>query len=427
MKNILGHTVNLPSRLIQGNWKTYAHRYSLIEDNILTLDKNFDLIKKSIHTTGAYQLPLNTFKNKSNLTPLGIYFSTNKYRIVQTKTKVLLRGLNYYPGLLTSISLAEKCDLIIAELNELVNALNNIDETENIILFLGAIDNLKNYLLIVLNAIDVGLKNVDSKNYFLSKINYFNLLNSILFLEYYQFKTILDKKIVWSKEILKTIEIDIYKRFCSEISSRSLFGEHWENNIIRKIRECSHPYKIINFAKVVSDQYIPSNTLLVSFAYGGMELPFAVNAFRMTINKSLESQIICSLSNYSTGSSNYVQDLDDSLPPFYNENYFQSFDKVLILDDSTTTGKTIQTFLDLYPKNIKEAFLAVVSFKNTNRYHHLIRPYHGGVNPEVLEKAIVTYTSNFTGTYKKFSYTNRQGVFDKEKQKIISLLKDYID
>lgn len=321
--------------------------------------------------------------------------------------------------MLVSLDVKDHFHSIFSEITELVDQLSELDRNENTILFLGVVDCLKNYLLVLLNALnfaDSSLNLVETLNV----SSYENLSYVIQTLEYYQFQTINKNQIEWSPEPLQILDIDSYRQVLSRVISIPSFDS---TKLIRKIRECNNPQKLVGFAEIIANEHFTHDTLIVSFSYGGIELPFAVNAMRMIKGKVTLPFIVCSLSNYSIGNTQKVNDLNDSLPSYYSENYFHQFNKVLILDDSATTGKTIQTFIDLYPVALKEAYLGIVSFKNSNRYHHLVRPFHGGINPTVLDSATVSFTSNYTKTYKKFSYTNRGGVFDKEKQKVSALLR----
>ncbi|HRA73115.1 MAG TPA: phosphoribosyltransferase, partial [Flavobacterium sp.] len=331
-------------------------------------------------------------------------------------------GSLYYPGMIKSLNVKEHCQNLFSKISALVNQLLELDRNENIVLFLGTIDCLKNYLLILLNALD----HIDKRQNLVELLNrndYENLQFTIEILAYFQFRTIKNKQIEWSPDPIKILNIHTYQNVVDKIILRAKFDSE---NIIRKFRECNNPQKLVRFAENIAREYFSQDTLIVSFSYGGIELPFAVNAARMIRGKTTLPFIVCSLSNYSVRNIQNISDLNDSLPSYYSENYFRQFHKILILDDSVTTGKTIQTFIDLYPITLKEIFLGVVAFKNSNRYHHLIRPFNGGINPIVLDSAIIIFPNNYTKTYKKFSYTNRSGVFDKEKQKVAALLKKFI-
>jgi|GEM_PF-3106048 len=419
MRNIINHRVNLPSRLIQDNWDKYHAAYVSYESGISSDSRYARNLDRIIHTTGAYQIPAKTFYKLIEQSKLAKFFKSDEGRFVETKQKVLLRGNYYYPGMLAPLDVKDHYHNIFSEIAALVDQLIELDKDENTVLFLGAIDSLKNYLLILLNALnfaDNSLELIDVLNV----SSYENLIYVIQALEYSQFQTIGMNKIEWSPDFLRILDISSYEQVLDRATSHSSFDT---TKLIRKIRECNNPFKLMHFAADVADEYFSSDTLMMSFSYGGIELPFAVNAMRMIKGKAPLPFIICSLSNYSVGNTEKVTDLNDSVVSYYSENYFHQFQRVLILDDSATTGKTIQTFIDLYPVKLKEAYLGIVSFKNSNRYHHLIRPFHGGINPIILGSAKISFTNNYTKTYKKFSYTNRGGVFDKEKQKVSILLR----
>lgn len=418
MQNIKKLRINLHSKQIEANWDLYQKRYLEIEAQLqkpLTLLFSTNL-KKYIHSTGSFQINSKEYELIDD--KLKNFFETDQ-SVIRMKTKIIFRGKNYYPGLYEDLNDESKFKLIFSEINEIKSSLSNLDLKSNLILFLVLADYLKNYYLIILNAFDESLRTV-CPNDIDDKI-YFNLIETIQRIEYCTFKSINDEVIHWDKDILN-YNIRKIEKHLLEISKLKIV---FNKPLIRNIRECNHIIKILDFANRISDEYLPRNTLLVSFAYGGIELPFSINALRAIRGKSTLPICICRLSNYSSGTIDKIQDLSDTLSHFYSEKYIEQFENIMILDDSITTGKTIQNFVDLLPNKLKKLYLGIVSFKNSNRYHHLVMPYHGGVNPEVLKNAVITSTSNFAKTYKKFSYTNKNGVFDKEKTKIYKLLNIY--
>lgn len=175
-------------------------------------------------------------------------------------------------------------------------------------------------------------------------------------------------------------------------------------------------------------EYLPQDTILIGLEYGGIELPFTVNAYRSLIGKSKLQTLSVNLSSYSVSNKAFVDYLEDACSPLANMTNLSKYTTALILDDSTTTGRTIEYLAKLLPKNITNVYLALVSFTNTNRFHHLARHEHGGINPLVAENAVIIFKSNYTQTYTKHSYTDRRGVFDKNKSKIIKMLhKHYLE
>jgi len=191
-----------------------------------------------------------------------------------------------------------------------------------------------------------------------------------------------------------------------------------KTKLIRKSRETDNTLKMIELAQKVSEEFIRQDTLLIGIEYGGIELPFIINAYREFIGKSRLNFITLNLSNYSNSSNLYVDSIKYSISPYFLGGHLKGSSGVIILDDSITTGRTIETLVNLLPKNIEEIFLACNTFKVSNRYHHLTRKDHGGLNPFVAENSIFRYLSNFANTYTKSSYTNKHGIFDKDKRKI---------
>jgi len=423
MRNIKGHKVNIPSLVIEKCWGIYSQKYEGIENNLI--DKIELPTKNSsinLHKTGAFQIPISQL-NKLFKDPLATYLiSDNTNRLViKLKTKVVLRGIDYYVGM-QAISNEEKSKIIFLRLFDMVEILDKVTPESDITLYLALLDYIRNYLLVILYAIhqcvrELGLTKELKKPYnaLLELINLIEqaYLNSLLSGTKGNIRAH-PEFIPWLLALEKYLE----KSLLLVKGNKKLAVD-----MFRRIRECNNPAKIFQFAQSLSSVYLPRNSLLIGIEYGGIELPFAVNAFRKMIGKSTLDVITINLSSYSIGSNKYVDTIEDAISPFVSIKELKDYDTVVIMDDSVTTGRTIEYLVNLLPPNIKSVFLGVVSFTNTNRYHHLTRFGHGGVNPLVIQNGIALYKSNFTQTYSRESYTNKRGVFDKEKNQIIKMLK----
>lgn len=107
------------------------------------------------------------------------------------------------------------------------------------------------------------------------------------------------------------------------------------------------------------------------------------------------------------------------------EEGLSEFRSAYIFDDAITTGRTLEYLVKLLPENIQHTYFYCISFTNTNRYHHLTRFEHGGVNPIIFDSRTASYPSNYTQTFSKTSYTNRKGIFNKEKEQIVQMQRTY--
>jgi len=128
------------------------------------------------------------------------------------------------------------------------------------------------------------------------------------------------------------------------------------------------------------------------------------------------------LSGYSSNNTNSIEYLYDVISPFDNVSKFINAEHVFILDGSVMTGRTLEQFVNLLPKNIDEIYSGFVSFNASNRYHHVTRINHGGVNPLILEGSIIGVKGAFSHTITKEEYTDEYGIFDINKHYTIQML-----
>lgn len=199
---------------------------------------------------------------------------------------------------------------------------------------------------------------------------------------------------------------------------------NWNNQpkVIRKVREANHPSQLSGFAQKLARLYAPTNSVLIGLEYGGIELPFLVNAYRVLLGKQRLRYLTISVSNYSEVNVSKSVELSDLVAPYLQEQELPSKPTLYVLDDAVTTGRTLDQVVKMFDKHSRKIYFAAVSFTNTNRYHHLTRANHGGVNPWIIENSTFAYPSNYTQTYSRKSYKNRHGVFDRQKNRIYHLL-----
>lgn len=422
MKDIKSHKINLPSEIIEKCWGIYSQKYREIENDLVNTSGTVSNLKDCIHATGAFQL---TIASSQSLKPddLTNYFvseKTNKLAI-RMKTKIVFRGLDYFVGLY-KVSNQEKLQIIFQRLEEMLDILASVKPDSNKILYLALTDYIRNYLMILLYVIhqtvrEIGDIKIIEKDY----VHLIHLTKEI------------EEKFILALLATKSEPLENVGQFMPALHAIETFlieslpfvekNKKLSVDLVRKVRECNHPLKILNFAKAIAESFLPRGTVLIGLEYGGIELPFVINAYRKILGKSEFGIQIANLSSYSTGNKRYVDYIEDALSPFSSSKEFGFYRMAIILDDSITTGRTVEYLVKLLPKNIEEVYLSVVSFTNTNRYHHLTRYGHGGINPFVLRSGKVLYKSNYTQTYTRESYTNRRGVFDKEKNKIMLVLR----
>jgi len=425
MVNIRPHKINIPSKVIEKCWRVYSQKYKEIESR-LSNSPTFPIksLQKNLHYTGAFQLQVSQLSKLPQDSLTDCFVSDHTTRLtIRLRTKIILRGIDYFVGIQNN-SNAEKLEIIFSRLIEFIGILDQVQLSPDKVLYLSLLDYIRNYLMIVLYAIHQSARELGvPKNFYR---HYEVFLELVKHIEEGYISTLLTNEITPQKVYLTFIpHLFLFREYFRRTIPALNSNNKLSLDLSRRIRECDNPIKILNFAKSVGNEYFPRKTLLIGLEYGGIELPFAVNAYRKAIGKSNLGIVTVNLSSYSVGSNRYIDSIEDALSPFFLPNNLEECDTAVILDDSITTGRTLEYLSRLLPQKIENIYFRCVSFTNTNRYHHLTRFEHGGVNPVILDTASVLYKSNFAQTYTRRSYTNRQGVFDKKKNRIIKMLKDY--
>jgi len=423
MLNIKPHKVNIPSKVIEKSWGVYSQKYSKIEADLISplLLKGF---QGKIHSTGAFQIGTKELKNlgKDNLIT---YFTSDQGErlVIKLKTKWIFRGADYYVGMQKGTNL-QKTEIIFSRLVEILDTLAKAETNSSPVLYLALLDYARNYLMLLLYAIHQCARVTGvSKT---MQVQYKSLLELVDYIERNYINALTESKIS-SDGIYPSFRptLAFFRSYLKDAINMLSQNDSLHSDIYRRVREADNPIKLVNFAFNVANVYLPRNCVLVGIEYGGIELPFVVNAYRQLLGKSSLDTLSVNLSSYSVASKRYIDEIGDALSPFSSIKNLDNYDSALILDDSVTTGRTVEYLSRLLPSNIKHHYFRCISFTNTNRYHHLTRFEHGGVNPFIFEELTALYPSNYTQTYSKKKYTNRMGVFDKEKNRIVRMQQSY--
>ena len=369
MRNIRLHKINLPPEIIEKCWGIYFKKYKKIEDKLK--DKaEFDLpLRKNVHITGAFQLPISTLKGipTDALTKYFISSGTNQLTI-RTKTKIVLRGQDYFIGL-SKLSNKDKFTVIFTRLEEMIDILSSISKTANLVLYLGLLDYVRNYLMILLYAINQTTREMANFSQISNEYLIFNEL--VKRVEEQYLHTLLEHKITPIEDLKPyTPSLLSIKEYLIDSLLYVERNKKLSDDLIRKSRECNHPVKIFKFASTIAHDFFPRKAVLIGIEYGGIELPYVINAYRKILGKSELGLLTANLSSYSTGSKKHVDYIDDAISPFLNKKCLEKYDTAVMLDDSVTTGRTVEYLTELLPNNIERINLSVVSYTNTNRYHH---------------------------------------------------------
>ncbi len=423
MLSVLLHQITLHPLLISNNWQKYKHEYQDIENTLLKYDQ--------IENPFIYDNNILLGFNLSNVNdeiakrPLNQYLKTKTTAFLRYNDQIFSRGLDYYPGLQKHQPVQDTVEQIYTDLLSLLEVYeDHIRISTNDMFVVAAEDYIRNYLLILYQA----FRTLSFKYVFLKESSFeYEIINNKFRNNIESVLTVLFSHLT-NKNSTMTVSKEEVVNLCN--LSRQLLlilldeqQVHKFNttDIIRESREVDSLRHIYTFAQKVAKHKLSPSTCLIGIEYGGLELPFAINAVRILQGKQQLKNISVRASNYSANVSKNITVIDLAL--FSQEqDSLQKARQCVVVDDSITTGRSISRIVNSMPSNIKRVYIACVTFKVSHRYHHLIMPDHGGLNPTIARHATLLCQSNYAATYKNNSYLDRSGKFNINKDTLYRIL-----
>lgn len=193
--------------------------------------------------------------------------------------------------------------------------------------------------------------------------------------------------------------------FCERLHAAIFFSlKNSNQGKLRHYKEADHPWQNLVFRDTLMQQMqgIDVDTI-IGMRFGGSELPHLLARYfgRAHITKVRTSQ-------YSQQKSALALD-----PSVCRQK------TVLIVDDNTLTGRTLETLVGLLRKyETQAAYFGCVTYSGMKRYHQMLMDNHGVINPEVLLRSCTIGESQYTKITNNRSYKNQNGVFDKVKARL---------
>ena len=315
---------------------------------------------------------------------------------------------------------------------QVINSITKINDLSDIKMVLGIIDNIRNYLLILLNQQIINRNPNKNELINLEKVNDNTLISQI-----YNNLIIVDmlmgnisfnlNNIINLKDIktLLTNVIAITEEF-TYIFHQSIEKENYSKDF-RAYRE------IDNFAENFITCYLTMkkddeiiNKGICGLSYGGIELPIIMKS----INQKIEEVSILKFNKGVTGYSK-----KQSL----NLRFFNIYElggliqdgvdnkKYILLDDNLLTGKTMQIALtSLYDVGIDVDKVVVVRYPGVNRISQMFMPNHGAIDYRNFFDFIqgLYFSSPYSWKDPNSSnlYEDSLGVFDLNRRKILECI-----
>ena len=351
----------------------YIKKYSLLIKNKKKLtesllnkykySKNFDEIIGSIYLSDEDYFLLEDSKLKSFI------FSkeNDKYNyVLPNEFGYILRGANTYYYLLSNkgkFSHAEYENFKELYNNYQVyfkNVLYNLSELDNKVLILSVLDNIRNYLLILINMYSIMNQKCDEtllyefENQIILALtnNTYELMISILENDSYELDKLKDL-------IFNTTKIN----FLNDIKN---VKKTFYDKMLKSHRECD------NFLEnyIVVSEYLKTHKLeknYVSTLYGGVEIPLIIRA----LNKNINIYYISLFGIYKDRHKTKLSYNDKIFR--VNKNIKNDLTSAVLCDDNMMTGKTIQYIIDsLLINDIKINNILLINHVALNRIYQMI-------------------------------------------------------
>lgn len=312
-----------------------------------------------------------------------------------------------------------------------INITPNINELNNTKMVLGIIDNIRNYLLILLNqlinnnekSIMINLEKID-KNSFLHII-YDNLIHIEKLMKDISFNIEYE---IDSKEIEQLIKKVIL--ITLEFKEHLVYERHKTNyskdfRAYREIDNFAENY-ITCYFTVKKDNNI-SNKGVCGVCYGGLELPIIIKSIEDRINDVSVLKFNKNVTGYSKKQSLELRFFDIEQNGGIELSKIDTKRDYIIFDDNLLTGKTMQlvitTFYDL---KINVDKICVVRYPSVNRISQMFLPNHGAVDYRYffnfIEGLYFPSPYSWRDPYSLNLYEDSLGIFDLNRRKILECL-----
>lgn len=314
-----------------------------------------------------------------------------------------------------------------------INNTSDINDLNNTKMILGLIDNIRNYLLILLNQQIVSNnieKNVmanletlakDSLMYKLynNLISTENLMKNISFNENYKISSI-DVENLIKNMILITNEfrLKFNKQPDKENYSKDFRAYREIDNFAENFITC--------YLTLQKDSNI-FNKGICGVCYGGLELPIIMKSIDDRINDVSILKFNKNVTGYAKKQSLELRFFDISKTGGIEIFGIDKQKEYIILDDNLLTGKTMQlaitTFYDI---GINVDKIVAVRYPGVNRISQMFMPNHGAVDYRhffnFIEGLYFSSPYSWRDPYSKNPYEDSLGIFDLNRRKILECL-----
>ncbi len=314
-----------------------------------------------------------------------------------------------------------------------INNTSDVNELNNVKMILGLIDNIRNYLLILLNQqivnnqieknVMVNLETLakDSLMYKLynSLISTENLMKNISLNENYKIDSI-DIENLIKNIILITNEFRL--KFNKQPDKENYSKDF---RAYREIDNFAENFITCNLA-LQKDSNI-SNKGICGLCYGGLELPIIMKSIDDRINDVSILKFNKNVTGYAKKQSLELRFFDIFKTGGIELFGIDKHKEYIILDDNLLTGKTMQlaitTFYDI---GINVDKIVAVRYPGVNRISQMFMPNHGAIDYRhffnFIEGLYFPSPYSWRDPYSTNPYEDSLGIFDLNRRKILECL-----
>lgn len=361
-------------------------------------------------------------------------------RILFTPTKVLLRGEQYYVNM-RNISPFERLDQMYRELNTLRGVAARIqphlsfasqDEWKLSLAFLDQFRNIALQLLSFSHAV-VPTLNDDLADEFRNvwggaDEGVHGLVRQAIRAFYSCLLMDLDATREAMQEVTRVWNAwdDRLRAATSEAQEETERSErfHTTDNLVRRWREADHPGENLLTTILAADELQETGDLhVVGIGWGGIELPLVFDFVSARLNESQTRSL--HISRWSHYRRPEEQVYWDHFPEPHTEDFFLEGDPVVLLDDNTLTGITLEKIRDnLLLRGAGSVSMFVTRYSGERRHAQMKMPGHGAVDPDVLQDEIGGYLGEtaFARSWSTERYENPVGVFSLARRRILECI-----
>ena len=441
----------IEKQLQQGKNSKITYFNNLINDKFLTVNGINDLFDNA---SGSIKIPMYDWICIPEGNALKQFWQTNNsaslwYSMFDNEN-ILLRGSKVYYYFLAQRIHNETTreDITTKEMvyewlqnnieffsNALVaiNKITNLNDINNIKMILGIIDNVRNYLLILLNQEIIsnsGEKNLLLNLKFINKNNLCykiysilleieKLMKDIVFTSEYKINSILLSRLI-QKVMLTTNE------YALEFQQK----EEKENysKDFRAYREIDNFAENFITCYLILQKNIKENNIgICGICYGGLELPIIMQSLDNTLSDISILKFNHNVSGYAKKQSLELRFFDIFKNGGIDVIGIDRKKDYILMDDNLLTGKTMQLALTtFYDIGIEIEKITTVRYPGVNRISQMFMPNHGAIDFRqffnFIEGLYFPSPYSWRDPYSTSPYEDSLGIFDLNRRKILECL-----